>query len=157
MAELNLIEHLVVTTEAQYKRLVNDLNAIPAEARNVCPGGCARTALSVVAECGMINGFVARYLRGEEVKRPSPEERNAFLASFDTAEKALPYLEEQTNFLLETLRGLDPATLGDTDDALFRRPMTRFAIAELPAVHMSYHDGQLNQLHMLSGDGHVHW
>lgn len=157
MAALDPIAHLLWATEGQYKRVVSDLKATPAEAKGVCPGGCARSPLNFVAECGLINGFIGGYLRGDEVQRMAGEERDAFLASFDTEEKALNFLEEQTNVLLDALRSLDPSTLGDENPNFFGRVMTRFAIAELPATHMSYHDGQLNQLHMIHGDRSVHW
>ena len=48
-------------------------------------------------------------------------------------------------------------SLGETTNALMGRVMTRLAVAELPAVHMSYHDGQLNYIHSLCGDSEMHW
>ncbi|GAB4462687.1 MAG: hypothetical protein OHK0029_30000 [Armatimonadaceae bacterium] len=157
MAALNPKQHLEAAIRSNQQRLINDLKAIPAEKQNECPGGCSRTALNIVAECGMVNGFIAAYLRGESGPRPSPEERNAFLASFDTEEKSVTYLQEQTDKLLEAIGALDESVLGDDDSNFFGRPMTKFAIAELPAMHMSYHDGQLNYIHTLNNDSAVHW
>jgi hypothetical protein len=138
--------------------MVNDLKAVPSDQQNVSPGGCARASLNIVAECAMINAFVADYLTtGEMPERPAPESRDQFLASFDTEEKTLAFFEEQTEKLFAAFRSLDVETLGETTNALFGRPMTRLAIAELPAMHMSYHDGQLNYVHSLCGDNQMHW
>jgi uncharacterized damage-inducible protein DinB len=104
----------------------------------------------------MVNGFVANYLRTGVAQRLPADQRQTHLASFDTAEKALAYLEEETHNLLDALETLDPDTLGDVAD-LFGRPMTRFEIAELPAMHMMYHDGQLNYIQTLHGDDQIHW
>jgi hypothetical protein len=149
--------HLRGMTERMHRLLVNDLNALPPDRSNASPGGCARGALNLVAECAMVNRFVADYLTSGEAKRLPPEQRNAHLASFDTPEKALAYLDAETRHLLAVIDGLDEATLGDVSDQPLGRPMSRFAVAELPAVHMMYHDGQLNYLQTLYGDDQNHW
>lgn len=158
MSSVDLPAHLEAMTRNIYHRLVNDLKAVPADKQNASPGGCARAPLHVVAECGVINGFVAKYLTtGIVPERPAADVREKFLASFDTEEKALAYLTEQTDTLCSAFQTLDGESLGETTDALMGRIMTRLAVAELPAVHMSYHDGQLNYVHSLCGDNQMHW
>lgn len=157
MAALEPKAHLRGFTERAHRLLTNDLKAIAADKNNVCPGGCARPALHIVAECAALNGFIARILRGETPERPGPEQREAHLRSFDTVEKALAYLEEQTQSLLAAIDTLDETTLGDVSEQPLGRPMSRFALAELPASHMMYHDGQLNYIQTLHGDGQMHW
>jgi hypothetical protein len=156
MATVDLKQHVEGALRSNYDRLVKDLKAIPAEKQGECPGGCTRSALNLVAECAMLNGFIAGYLTGANTPRPSAEERTAFLASFDSEEKTLAYLEQETNKLIETVRGLEETTLGD-EMPFFNRTLTKFAVAEFPAIHMSYHDGQLNYLQTLHGDAEVHW
>lgn len=126
--------------------LTNDLNAITEEKRGESPGAAARNALHIVAECAAVNSMVTKLLSGEPFQRPSPEERDAFFRSFDTAAKALAFLEETTGQLLKAYENLDESTLGDLADSPLGRPMTRFGIAELAAMHMMYHDGQLNYI-----------
>jgi len=151
-------EHLRSLTERWHRLLVNDLKAIDESKNNVSPGGSARPALHIVAECAAVNGMVAHYLRtGTPAPRPPREERDAHWKSLDTLEKALAYLDEETNNLLGALDALDEDTLGDVSDQPLGRPMSRFAVAELPAVHMAYHDGQLNYLQTLHGDDQMHW
>ncbi len=158
MSFLDQKAHLEAMTRNQTTRLVNDLKAIPAEKQNVSLGGTARAPLNIVAECGMVNGFVAAFLAtGTAPERPSGEARDTFLASFDTEEKALTYFAAQTEALIAAFHGLSEETLAETTSELFGRPMTRLAVAELPAIHMSYHDGQLNFIHSLLGDSQMHW
>jgi len=160
MPALDPRTHLQTTTRNVFKRLVNDLQAIPEDKQNVAPGGDARAPLHYVAECAAVNGFIAQFLTTGQMPKPlyaDPAEREKFLSSFDTQEKTLAFLTEQTEALIAAFQEVDPETLGDTTDALFGRPMTRFAIAEMPAMHMSYHDGQLCQNQMFHGDRQMHW
>jgi hypothetical protein len=157
MTALDPKKHLAAFTERVHGLLIKDLTAIPEDRHDECPGGCAHPALRVVAECAAVNGLVASYLSTGRAERLPPDQREAHLNSFDTAEKALAYLEQETRKLISAFECLDESTLGDRDDTFFGRPMTRFAIAELPAVHMMYHDGQLNYLQTLHGDDKIHW
>lgn len=157
MSSLQPKEHLRGFALRVKQLLVNDLTAISAEKRNECLGGCARSALNMVAECAALNGAIAHYLQTGEMKRLPPDEREAFLNSFDTLEKTLAFLDERTDKLLEAYAALDESTLGEMSDQPFGRPMSRFAVAELPAMHMMYHDGQLNYIQTLHGDSEIHW
>jgi len=157
MNGMQLKEHLVGFTERVHGFLEKDLNAVAEEDSNACPGGCARPALSVVAECGLLNSNIADLLTIGETKRLPAKELKAHLSSFSTKEKALAYLNEQTARLVEAIKGMDESKLGATTDVLFGRPSTWFSVAEFPAIHMMYHDGQLNYLHRLNGDDKIHW
>ena len=84
--------HLRAMTERGAKHLTNNLNALAQDKRNECPAGCAHTPLFMVAECGGVNGMVAKMLSGETLDFPSQDERTALLKSFDTTEKALAFL-----------------------------------------------------------------
>ena len=102
MAAIDLRAHLEATTRNVYNRMVNDLKAVPEDKQNLSPGGCARAPLHYVAECAAMNGFIATYLSTGQMPdrlRANREERDRFLASFDTAEKAIAYLTEQTETL----------------------------------------------------------
>ena len=99
------------STVRAHRLMTNDLKAIAADQTNTCPGGCARTALNIVAECAALNGAVATVLSGGEYQRPSPEAREAHLNSFDTPEKALAYLDQETQHLLAAIETLDQRVL----------------------------------------------
>ncbi len=156
MTAFNAKAHLREATERGAKHLKNNLLALAEDKRNTCPGGCAHTPIFMVAECGAVNGMVARLLNKEVFERPSSEQRQAYLTSFDTTEKALALLEENTAKLTAAIDGLDESTLGDTVQTMIGE-RTMFGLAEIPMWHMSYHDGQLNYLQTLHDDGEMHW
>lgn len=158
MADLQPRAHLRAFIELAHRRLAADLRATPEDKANVSPGGDARSALHIVAECATVNGQIAAYLTTGTPPSLSREEREAHLRSFDTAEKALAYLDQETAKLLEAVDALDESTLGDeVSREVMGRPISRFALAELPAAHMMYHDGQINYIHTLHGDRQIHW
>ena len=157
MAELALIDTLVSFTIRAKDFLAIDLKAVPQDRQNVSPGGLARPPVHLVAECAMVNGQFAGYLATGTLRRLPDEDRQAHLKSFVTEEQTLAYLEEQTDRLIEVLKGTDESTLGEPDDLMGSPPSTRFAIAQFPAIHMMYHVGQMNYIHTLSGDTAVHW
>ena len=142
--------------ERAHKNLVNDLNATPDEKLNSGSGGVSRPAIEIVVECGSVNSMIAGALGGVAPPRPDPEQRKAFFASFQTKESALTYLEQQTQQLLAAVDGVDVDTLGDMVETPLG-PMTRFGLTQLSAMHMMYHDGQLNYIHALHGDPDMHW
>ncbi len=155
---LSLKEHLKSQTEFAHRLLVRDLQALAADKSQTAPADKARSAVHIVAECALINRVFADFLRnGTMAPRPSPEAREAHLRTFDTADTALDYLRESTEALLNAIATLDESTLGVVSNEPFSRPATRFAVAEFPAVHMMYHDGQLNYIHTLHGDTEMHW
>jgi hypothetical protein len=151
------IAHLVTATERAAGRLINDLNAIPDDHEDHCPGGCARSAVNIAAECAVINGLVATFLATGEAKRPAPEERDALLASYNSKTKAREFLSEETQRLIESIKNVDPETLGEEVVFFPGRPADRFTVASLPVGHMMYHDGQLCYIQTLYGDSKIHW
>lgn len=156
MAALDPKKHLHDFIQRASRLLANDIKAIDHCNCTLCPGEHTRPAVHIVAECATLNHAVAGYLTTGAFNRPPLEERIAHLAKFDTREKALNYLEEGTALLLAAVETLDVNTLGDVDSPM-GRPMSRFAIAELPANHMMYHDGQLNYIQTFFGDKEMHW
>lgn len=158
MSELDPKAHLKGLLTRMKGLITNDLNAIPVEKRGASPGGAGRTPLNIVAECAYVNRRCAQYLKTlVPPERPTDEERETFLNSFDTAEKAIAYLEETAAELAEAIDGFDGAQWGETTEFPFGRPMTFFGIAELPSVHLMYHDGQLNYIQTLYDDKEIHW
>ena len=157
MATLDVRAQLRGTTEFTHGLIVKDLNAVGDAQASASPGGVARNAVQIAAECAAINGMVAGFLTTGEFIRASKEEQAAYYAAHETKEAVLATLEKQTQTLLTAIDGMDEATMGDIIPETPLGPMSRFAIAQLPAMHMMYHDGQLNYIHTLHGDDKMHW
>ena len=90
--------------------LVIDLKAIPADKHTVSPGGEARAPLKMIAECAQLNRIVADYIGGRAMRHVPREEAAAYYASFDTADRALAFLDEATAELVADIGALDVPT-----------------------------------------------
>lgn len=157
MSTFDARAHLHGVTVRAHQMFVKDLNALTEENASACPGGVARPAIEVVVECAGVNGSIAGLLTTGEFNRPTPEERKAHYATITTREAALAELEQKTQALLAAIDTMDENTLGEMLPGIFGSPMTRFALAEVPYMHMMYHDGQLNYIQSLHGDSEIHW
>lgn len=157
MAGLNVKEYLVNSLRMQHGRLVKDLNTLPEEARAKSYAGCAKSPLTMIAECAWVNGWIVEVIEGGPAKRLTDEEEAALFGSVDTTEKALAMLEESVAKLSAAYEALDENTLGDLTDKPFGRPVPLFQVASLPIGHLMYHDGQINYIQTLHGDDKIHW
>lgn len=157
MSTFDVRPHLHGAIERAHQMLVKDLNALPEDSAAACPGGVARPAIELIVECAGVNGTIAGVLTTGEFNRPTPEQRKAYYASITTREAALAELEQKTHVLLAAIDAMDENTLGEMLPGVFGSPMTRFALAEVPFMHMMYHDGQLNYIQSLHGDSEMHW
>ncbi|MGC4044615.1 MAG: hypothetical protein QM758_12540 [Armatimonas sp.] len=139
--------------------LTKDLKAIPADKQGTTFDGCSRSALSIVSECGGNCAIITKILQGASGHEMTREEMGALMHPFEveTEENVLAYLEEKSGELLRFISECDEDTLGDICPEFPWGQLTRFDVAMVPAGHMMYHDGQLNFIQTLIGDGDVHW
>ena len=156
MTDFNLAAYLHTATETAYNNLVNDLSAMDAEKAVGSPHDALRPAIKLVAECGAVNGLLATLVATGQAAMPSPEQSAAFYESITTPEAALAALEEGTQTLYAAIDAAAPDTWDDTVPGPFG-PWTRATAAGFAALHMMYHDGQLNSVHLLHGDTEMHW
>lgn len=138
--------------------LTRDLRALPSEQHNTSPGGCAKSALFMIAESAMVNGYAADWLARGAIDQIPSDNRKAHLKSFDTEEKVLEYLNAQTDRLIAAIENFDAVALIETrPKGFFGGPSTPHADAQFAAIHMMYHVGQLNYIQTLLGDDKIHW
>jgi len=156
MAEVNISADLRATIERAYNNLVNDLNALDEDKAVGTPNTALRPAIKVVAECASVNGLLASLITTGAVSMGSPEEREAYYASITTRAVALAELETGTQKLYEAIAAITPDRWGETVQTPLG-PMTVMGAAGFGALHMMYHDGQINYVHMLHGDTEMHW
>ncbi len=156
MADFNLAAHLHTATETAYNNLVSDLSALDADKAAGSPHEALRPVIKLVAECGSVNGLLATLISTGQASMPTPEQSAAFYESITTPQSALAVLQEGTQNLYAAIDGTVPDTWGDILMGPFG-PWTRAAAAGFAALHMMYHDGQLNSVHLLNGDTEMHW
>ena len=156
MAALTLAAYLRATTEVAYDNLVNDLNALDEGKASGTLHEALRPAIKIVAECASVNGLLASLVATGTAAMPTPEQRDAYFASITTREQALAALKDGTEKFYSAIEAIAPDTWGDLLSTPLG-PRTRAGAAGIAAMHMMYHDGQLNTAHLLSGDTEMHW
>ncbi len=156
MAQHNMAAYLRAATETAYSNLVNDLAALGEDKAAGTPHEALRPAIKLVAECGAVNGLLATLVATGQAAMPTPEESAAFYAGIATSDQALAALQDGTQKLYAAIEATAPDAWEDTVPTPFG-PWTRAAAAGFAALHMMYHDGQLNSAHLLHGDTEMHW
>ncbi len=156
MAHLDLAAQMRANAEWAYGNLVNDLNALEEDKATSSLDGGARPAIKLVAECGAVNGIIAGLLATGEISRPSAEQQEAYYAGITTRAEALAALEAGTKKLYAAIDGVAADRWGEIVQTFFG-PRTLLAAASIAPMHMMYHDGQLNSLHLRHGDTEMHW
>ncbi|MBX3119550.1 MAG: hypothetical protein KF784_10830 [Fimbriimonadaceae bacterium] len=149
--------HLAGWTRQLTGMYANDLKAIDEANYANCPGGCARTVQDVTAEVIGFNYMIAAMLKGESPSMPSEEERAAFTAKFATTEACIGGIKDSGEALASALESASDETLASDATAPWGDKMPLYSLANIAANHILYHDGQLNYIQSLHGDGKMHW
>jgi uncharacterized damage-inducible protein DinB len=137
---------------------ISDLAAIPADQVAKSPGGVARSAADFTYEIIVINDRIMKRMDGED---PGPW---PFTNGYAVAPEELHGKDALLAAINRSLEEL-LARLTAMDEDEFSRPITMTDGTERPLhellqflpMHLAYHDGQLNYIQALNGDGAVHW
>jgi hypothetical protein len=151
---VDLKENLVRNLDSALKHYTQDLEALPEEALLNAPAPAARAAIDYSYEVAFVNRHIAGVLRGES---PAWPEMDGWMTCPDPLRNKAAIIEE-VNSSVEVLK----ASLGDDVAREMPNPMgegtrTAFDVASFMAMHMNYHDGQLNLLQSIHGDGEMNW
>jgi hypothetical protein len=151
---MEIMAHIVSQTEDARKHYIEDLAAMTDEQIFGQANGVARKAADFTYETAVVNRIVAQRLRGEEVTpggdgwivAPEGMTREDLVADFDSSCQSLideinKLGEAGATKMIKTRTGEQPA----------------YKYAGFPAMHIMYHDAQLNFIQSLSGDMDVHW
>jgi uncharacterized damage-inducible protein DinB len=135
-----------------------NLEAMPADKREWRPLDAGRSALSLIQECAVINGFFARILHEGKAPEMKWEEYQAACAQLDTADKALSALMASTAELTAAIESVPEERLADEVTMPFHEGMvmTMEQIMFAAYWNMTYHHGQLAYIQTLYGDYEMH-
>jgi len=109
-----------------------------------------RSALQQVGECVVVNGYMAKLIRGEELTPVGSYEMG-----FASVEEAKTLLLESANALAEAIRTLPDANL----EGVYQHPRGQILgknVIIMPLRNMAYHAGQINFIQTLYGDTEFH-
>jgi hypothetical protein len=145
-------EFLAFSTENTKKELLSALQALPEDKRGWSPASTARTALNMVAECAMNNGFTADLI----VSRKWPNrDHQAYLSERDALaagdwETLRALLEKNTEKLIAVIRAVPTEDLDIAVETPYGNgPLS--GICAYPYWNMSYHLGQITYIATILG------
>lgn len=136
---------------------LSDLKASTCEVMESKPGGAHRCPFDFTFELTTLNHVMAARLRDAEL--PATPAGDGYMkappefCNIDTACKAL---SDSIDDISSALDAMDDEALEATFE-MWGRTWTKAQLATLAAVHMAYHDGQLNYVQTAGGDLAVHW
>lgn len=136
---------------------IKDLRATSDEAYQTPCGAQARSMQSVTAEVAGMNTIVAKLITGDASGMPSDAEREAFTASLADREVAAQMMSKSADMLAGAIESAGGERLATMTEAPWGEPMSYYALANIAANHILYHDGQLNLVQCLHGDDKMHW
>lgn len=134
-----------------------DLAAIPEDSYTQSPGGKARTVSDFTSEVVGFNRLVAEILRGGAPAMRSEEEREAFKRSFTTTSFCQEQVSASADELADAIEQCPDERLASVVTAPWGDSMPALTLATIAVNHILYHDGQLNYIQSLNGDGEMHW
>jgi hypothetical protein len=145
-------EFLAFSTENTKKEMLTALLSLPEDKRNWSPAQTARTALDMVAECAMNNGFTADLI----VSRKWPgQDRQAYLSQKAALangdwEELRALLDKNTEKVVGVIRSVPTEDLDITVETPYGNgPLS--GICAYPYWNMSYHLGQINYIATILG------
>ncbi len=136
---------------------INDLKALDDASLTKCPGGCARTPQDFTAEVAGFASMVTKLLRGEAPAQRTDEEREAFKANFATVEGCVTGIQQSCEGLAAGIESASEDRLAELVKTPWGAEMQLYELTNIAVNHILYHDGQLNYVQSLNGDGEMHW
>lgn len=149
-------DSLIELIEGAGKDYVKDLESLTTDHLTASLGGAARKGADFSYEVAVVNKRVAARLRGDD---PGPWPFEAWAtapAEYATQEALIDLVNSSVTEVTQALAGVSdedlfaPLKIGESETS-------RFKLASMVLIHLSYHDGQLNFIQSLNGDGEIHW
>lgn len=133
-----------------------DIKAIPADKLTVSPGGVARPANDLTADAILMMNWVTGVLTDNptELKEEDYKELGQKLM---TADAQIEALSSCIDSFCGALSAASDEKLNSSVMAPWGMETPVFTLAHIAVSHIWYHDGQLNYIQALNGDGEVHW
>ena len=141
-------------------RLLRTFEFVPEDKLRWSPSSSARTALQIVAHCGLGNRAFAAIIRGEEMPLSgTPQEAAVQIRASDvnpaTREEAVAMVEDSVAEVLEALDGVTDEMLDTTPTSPFG-PLPFAYWMGLSSNHTGFHTAQIEYLQTIWGDLESH-
>lgn len=154
-SECRMREYLSDLLKETVRTFIQDIEALPESALSASPGGVARAPFAFIAECAGFARLVRANLLGQPHERPGEEAEAAAIATM-TKSGAIAMVREASDALLEAWNRLPSEDLAKMVPG-FGGDLPAYMMVGYVSQHFAYHDGQLNYIQAMQGDGAIHW
>ncbi len=135
-----------------YSELERTLQHFPPDRADWHPGGMARTAVEVVAHCGVHCRFFAAIMAGNPLPYRTADEMESALDQYRSLPDALAFLRDAVADLARCISEMADEKIATTMVMPWgERVPVAFGLL-MPAMHLQYHLGQVCQLQTMLGD-----
>ena len=134
-----------------------DINAIPEDKWTASFGGCTRTANDLTADAISLLVWCTGALRGNASTDYGPDGMKAMADATSTREAAIAKLNEAADDFAAALGAASDEDLNKVVTPPWQMDAPLYMLAQIAVSHVWYHDGQLNYIQCLHGDGEMHW
>lgn len=157
MDQLDLKEYTLKNLDKSTACYVQDLEAMSDEACTNKPNGVGRSAIDYTYEVTFVNRMLATRMRGEEPPEWPWNDGWAVAPEGYTRQQAIDDLKQSSEELKSLIQNMDESQLRTQTEMPDGRVTSPFERANFAALHMMYHDAQLNYCQAMNGDLEIHW
>lgn len=134
-----------------------DINAIPEDKWHATFGGVSKSAADATADVIGMLGWTTDALNGNVAQVTESYISDALKSTCATQEGAAAALASASGAFAGALSAASDEALNSVVVPPWNMPTPLFILANIAVSHVWYHDGQLNYIQALLGDGDVHW
>ncbi len=139
------------------KMYLDDIQAIPDDKWAANFGGCTRPASVLTADAiGFLFWTTMAIQAGGTPTTPEGAEQQ-LEAACTTKDGATAMMQKGSTGLSEAIMGASEESLMKMATTPFHMEAPLYTLAQMAVSHIWYHDGQLNYIQCLMGDGDYHW
>lgn len=138
---------------------IADINAIPEDQWTASHGGCTRPANELTADAITLLVWCTAMLTGdsETAENKTYNVMSDLAAEIATKEAAIAKFTAVTQAFAAAVGSASDEQLNAVITPPWQMPAPLIMICNIAVSHIWYHDGQLNYIQSLLGDGEVHW
>lgn len=134
-----------------------DISALPADKWDATHGGCTRPASELTADAIALLDWTTDALKGNVRDDYGMDTIAAMKAKCSDPQAAAAQLASSADAFNSALAGASDEALNAMVTPPWKMDAPLYVIAQIAVSHIWYHDGQLNYIQALLGDGEVHW
>ncbi|MBS1718596.1 MAG: hypothetical protein JSS72_12775 [Armatimonadetes bacterium] len=149
--------HLIGWAKGVTGMFIKDINALPEDKITATMGGCTRPVSELTADAMGLVLWVTAAFKGQTLAGSEEEQMAALTAKLATKSAIVQHLGSAVDDFCAAIASANDETLAKVVTTPWGMESSLYSLAHTAVSHIWYHDGQLNYIQTLLGDGKVHW